>query len=50
VIGSIVNVYEKDSCVISSDKDLKQLISNKVKFIEPKTMEIIDKNKFKEEY
>lgn len=50
VIGSIVNVYEKDSCVISSDKDLKQLISDKVKFIEPKTMEITDKNKFKEEY
>ena len=50
VIWSIVNSYEKDSYVVSSDKDLKQLISDKVKFIEPKTMEITDKNKFKEEY
>ncbi len=50
VIWSIVNIYDKDSYVISSDKDLKQLISDKVKFIEPKTMEIIDKTKFKEEY
>ena len=50
VIWSIVNAYDKESFVISSDKDLKQLISDKVKFIEPKTMEITDKNKFKEEY
>jgi DNA polymerase-1 len=50
VIASIVKTYEKDSYVISSDKDLKQLIFDKVKFIDPKTMEIIDKNKFIEEY
>jgi len=50
VIWSIVNTYEKKSFVVSSDKDLKQLISDKVKFIEPKTMEIIDETKFKEEY
>ncbi len=50
VIWSIVNTYNKESFVVSSDKDLKQLISDKVKFIDPKTMEVIDKNKFKEEY
>jgi hypothetical protein len=36
--------------VVSSDKDLKQLINNKTKFLEPKKMELIDKNKFEEEY
>ncbi len=50
VIWSIVNIYDKESFVISSDKDLKQLISDKIKFIEPKTMEITDETKFKEEY
>jgi len=50
VIWSIVNTYEKESFVVSSDKDLKQLISDKIKFIDPKTMELIDETKFKEEY
>jgi len=50
VIASIVKSYKKDSYIVSSDKDLKQLITDKIKFIEPKTMEIIDKNKFIKEY
>jgi len=50
VIASIVKNYDKESVVVSSDKDLKQLINNKTKFLEPKKMELIDKNKFEEEY
>ena len=50
VIASIVKKYDWKSVVVSSDKDLKQLIDDKVSFLEPKSMELIDKEKFKEEY
>lgn len=50
VIWTIVNNYNWKSVVVSSDKDLKQLISDKISFLEPKTMELIDKEKFIEEY
>jgi len=50
VIESIVKTYKDKSVVVSSDKDLKQLIDDKIEFLEPKAMEYIDKKKFVEEY
>ncbi len=52
VISSLVNtIKDKDKVVVvSSDKDLKQLIQPNVEFLEPKKMEYVDENKFKEEY
>ncbi len=50
VIASLVKNYNGEKTVVSSDKDLKQLIDEKTKFLEPKSMEIIDKEKFKQEY
>lgn len=50
VIASIVKNYNDEIYVVSSDKDLKQLISDNVKFLEPKTMKITDKKDFFEEY
>jgi len=50
VIASLTKNYKGESIVVSSDKDLKQLIDDKVKFLEPKNMELIDKKKFIEEY
>ena len=50
VIASLTKNYKWESVVVSSDKDLKQLIDDKVKFLEPKSMELIDKEKFIEEY
>ena len=50
VIASIVSAYKGKSVVVSSDKDLKQLIDDKVEFLEPKTMEYINKQKFIDEF
>jgi len=50
VIASLVKNYKWESVVVSSDKDLKQLIDDKTKFLEPKSMELIDKKKFIEDY
>lgn len=50
VIASIVKTYKDKSVVVSSDKDLKQLIDDNVDFLEPKSMKYIDKQKFIEEY
>jgi len=50
VIASIVKNYDWKSVVVSSDKDLKQLINDKVNFLEPKSMELIDKETFEKEY
>ena len=52
-IASLVNSLKKQNekvVVVSSDKDLKQLISANVEFLEPKKMEFIDEKKFKEEF
>jgi len=51
VIWSLVNVIKKYDkvVVVSSDKDLKQLIDDNVNFLEPKKMEYIDKVKFYQE-
>lgn len=49
LVKSLKNQNEK-VVVVSSDKDLKQLISDNVEFLEPKKMEFIDKEKFKEEF
>lgn len=50
VIASLIKNYKDDSVIVSSDKDLKQLISEKVKFLEPKTMEYTDIKKFIKDY
>jgi DNA polymerase-1 len=50
VIASIVKSYPKEKVIVSSDKDLKQLIDDKTNFLEPKKMELIDKENFKKEY
>ncbi len=52
VIASLVETIKKQgkAVVVSSDKDLKQLIDDNVEFLEPKKMEYVDKKKFLEEY
>lgn len=50
IICSIVKNCNKESFIISSDKDLKQLISDNVKFLEPRDMKITDKNLFFDEH
>jgi len=50
VIASLSKNYKQDVVIVSSDKDLKQLIDDKVFFMDPKNMEKIDKEKFKNEY
>jgi len=50
VIASIMKVYLDKVVIVSSDKDLKQLINDKVSFLDPKNMEYIDKEKFIKEY
>jgi len=49
LVDSLKN-QNKKVVVVSSDKDLKQLISKNVEFLEPKKMEFIDEKKFKEEF
>jgi DNA polymerase-1 len=52
VIASLVKTikpYDK-VVVVSSDKDLKQLIDDNVEFLEPKKMDLVDKEKFFQEY
>jgi len=52
VIASLVETIKKQdkAVVVSSDKDLKQLIDDNVEFLEPKKMDYVDKNKFLKEY
>ena len=50
VIASLVKEYKWKKVIISSDKDLKQLIDEQTDFLEPKKMEYIDKEKFIQEY
>ena len=52
-IASLVNSLKDKAdkvVVVSSDKDLKQLISRNVEFLEPKKMEFVNEEKFKEEF
>ena len=52
VIASLVETIKKQdkAVIVSSDKDLKQLIDDNVEFLEPKKMEYVNKKKFLEEY
>ena len=52
VIASLVETIKKQdkAVIVSSDKDLKQLIDDNVEFLEPKKMEYVDKKRFLEEY
>jgi len=50
VMASIVKAYKDKSVIVSSDKDLKQLIDDKVEFLEPKVMKYINNQNFIEEF
>jgi len=49
-MASIVKAYKDKSVIVSSDKDLKQLIDDKVEFLEPKVMKYINNQNFIEEF